>query len=235
MKERTREKIALIPARGGSKRISGKNIKIFCGRPMIAWPIEAALESDLFERVIVSTDDDEIAAVARKWGAEIPFKRPAALADEYTGTDAVFIHGLKALNISMGYACCIYATAPLIQTEDLRRGLAILGNTPATSVFSVTRFSAPIFRALQSSSNGRLDMFWPEYRMKRSQDLPEAWHDAGQFYWVDVEKYLMEGRLFSSNSYSVKLPAWRVQDIDTEEDWSRAELIFNMLRNKNGS
>jgi len=193
---------------------------------MIAWSIEAALQSNIFERVVVSTDDEEIAGVARQWGSEVPFIRPAELSDDFAGTDDVFLHALKALTVDDGTACCLYATAPFVQPEDLARGRVILIDHQATSAFSVTRYAYPIFRALKVNKQGRVEMIWPEHRMTRSQDLPETWHDAGQFYWVDVKKYLAEGKIFSDDSCPVEIPSWRVQDIDTEEDWQRAQRIF---------
>lgn len=224
--------IAIIPARGGSKRVPRKNIRLFCGKPMIAWSIEAALASKVFDRVIISTDDDEIAAVAKQYGAGVPFRRPPELADDFATTDAVFNHALHALaeaRRDIEFACCLYATAPFVRPEDLRVGLETLRAQHATSAFSVVRFDAPIFRALKINKAGRVEMFWPEHRLTRSQDLPEGYHDAGQFYWVDVAKYKIKGRIISTDAVPVILPAWRVQDIDTSEDWCRAELMFAAL------
>lgn len=221
--------LCVIPARGGSKRIPRKNVRPFCGKPMIAWSIEAARASGVFDRVIVSTDDDEIAAVATAYGAEVPFKRPAELSDDFAVTDAVFGHALRAMFPSMGaieLACCLYATAPFVRPSDLRAGLDALRAKGATSAFSVVRFGFPIQRALRIREDGRVEMFWPEHRMTRSQDLPAAYHDAGQFYCVDVAKYLVEGRIYSADSVPVVLPSWRVQDIDHDEDWVRAERLF---------
>lgn len=224
--------ICIIPARGGSKRIPRKNIRPFAGKPMIAHSITAAKESGVFDRIMVTTDDSEIMEVARVWGAEIPFVRPPELANDHAGTDAVLIHALKwceSQGIHMDYACCLYATAPFVRPKDLRQGLEILRRTGATTAFTVTTFPYPIFRALKIDRNDRIEMFWPEYRLTRSQDLPEAYHDAGQFYWLNVPKYLAEGRLFSSHSVAVRLPRHLVQDIDTEEDWVRAELMYKIL------
>ena len=229
---KTRTSVCVIPARGGSKRIPRKNIRDFCGKPMIAWSIEAALESELFERVIVSTDDEEIADVARTWGAEVPFMRPAELADDHAGTDAVFLNALKFLESRPQFACCLYATAPLVTTDDLKRGLEQLEQQKAISAFSVTTFDYPIFRALRLNHQGYLEIVWPEHLNARSQDLPEVLHDAGQFYWVDVDKYTENPKVFSAKAVPVVIPRYRVQDIDTAEDWKRAELVMMNLRKK---
>ncbi|HMO04543.1 MAG TPA: pseudaminic acid cytidylyltransferase [Kiritimatiellia bacterium] len=224
--------VAIIPARGGSKRIPGKNIRDFAGRPMIAHSITAALECRLFDRVLVSTDDPRIMEVARAHGAEAPFTRPAAIADDTATTDAVIQHALDWLeqhDTLPDQACCLYATAPFVRSDDLVRGLTILRQHHATTAFSVTSFAYPIFRALKVRPDGFVEMFWPENRTVRSQDLPEAWHDAGQFYWIDVARYRAAPRLFSDRSAPVPLPRHRVQDIDTEEDWRRAEVLHAVL------
>lgn len=224
--------VALIPARGGSKRIPRKNVKLFAGRPMIAHSLRAAQAAGVFDRIIVSTDDAEIASVAREQGAEVPFLRPAELADDLAGTDAVLVHALDwlaARGTPADRFCCIYATAPFLQAEDLRRGLAELEAHRAATAFAVTSYPYTIFRSLRLDPAGRLEMFWPENFAKRSQDLPEAWHDAGQFYWGHTARYLVERRLFSTNSVPVFIPRQRVQDIDTPEDWAVAELMFQAL------
>jgi pseudaminic acid cytidylyltransferase len=224
--------VAIIPARGGSKRIPRKNILTFAGLPMIAHSIGAAIASSVFDRVIVSTDDEEIAAIAVKAGAECPFIRPAELSDEHTATAPVVLHAIKWLaehDTSPAFACCIYATAPFILPDDLRRGLDILKSRKAATAFSVTTFEFPIFRALRVGKNGALEMFWPEHELSRSQDLPEAFHDAGQFYWIDVARFLETPQLYSAESMPVMIPRHRVQDIDTPEDWKRAELMFRLL------
>ena len=222
--------IAIIPARGGSKRIPRKNIRPFAGKPMIAWSIEAALESGIFDAVVVSTDDEEIATVATSFGAQIPFRRPSELSDDHTPTMPVIAHAIRWWEENkspLDYGCCIYATAPFIKPEFLREGLATLRKNPdGDFAFSVTTYAFPIFRALRIAENGRLDMFWPENEMKRSQDLPEAWHDAGQFYWGRRNAFLGPHGFFSARSYPVVLPRYLVQDIDTPEDWERAEKLF---------
>jgi pseudaminic acid cytidylyltransferase len=229
-------RLAVIPARGGSKRIPRKNIKPFVGKPIIAWSIAAALQSGCFDRVVVSTDDEEIAAVARACGAEVPFMRPAALADDHAGTLAVMRHAVDACAVdrATGRACCIYATAPFLLAEDLRRGLEILEQSGADYAFSVTSFAFPIQRALRMTPQGRVEMFNPEHFATRSQDLEEAWHDAGQFYWGRAAAWLDEAPLFGPGSAPVMLPRHRVQDIDTPEDWLRAEWLFRAMRAEHG-
>lgn len=226
-------KLAIIPARGGSKRIHRKNIKVFCGKPMIAWSIEAALESGCFDRVVVSTDDDEIAEVARQCGAEVPFMRPAELSDDHAGTIPVIQHAIETIN-SQGrlveLACCLYATAPFIRTEELRRGLEILQGGDVDYAFSVTSYAFPIQRAIRLTPEGRVEMFNPEHFNTRSQDLEEAYHDAGQFYWGRADAWLQGNMIFSPVSLPVMLPRHRVQDIDTPEDWMRAEWLFKAMQ-----
>lgn len=225
-------RLAVIPARGGSKRIPRKNIKTFGGKPMIAWSIEAALQSACFDRIIVSTDDAEIAAVARQYGAEVPFMRPPELSDDYTGTIPVIAHAVQ-WQASHGPAadevCCIYATAPFLLPEDLQRGLNVLRESGAAYAFSVTSFAFPIQRAIRITEANRVEMFSPEHFNTRSQDLEEAWHDAGQFYWGTAQAWTSAKPLFSSDSSPVVQPRHRVQDIDTPEDWNRAELMFAAL------
>ena len=223
--------IAVIPARGGSKRIPRKNIREFCGQPMIARSIHAAINSKCFEKVIVSTDDKEIAEVAENLGAEVPFMRPKSLSDDRTGTVPVIKHALEwalAEGLSVERACCIYATAPFISTEDILCGLSLLENQSRDYAFSVTRFSFPIQRAIKLNGDGHVEMFNPEMFHVRSQDLEEGWHDAGQFYWGMVDAWLNEKVIFE-NAVGIKLPRYRVQDIDTEEDWVRAEAMFKAL------
>jgi pseudaminic acid cytidylyltransferase len=228
-------RIAVIPARGGSKRIPRKNIKIFCGKPMIAWSIEVAVASGLFDKVVVSTDDAEIVKVARNWGAEVPFIRPAALSGDYAGTTEVIAHATQwALDdgLDVDAVCCIYATAPLIQIDDLKHGLEALESGNWDYAFSVTDFAAPIFRAFKQTAEGGIEMFFPEYFATRSQDLPIALHDAGQFYWGQPGAWIEGKRIFDRNSVPVIIPRWRVQDIDNYGDWKRAELIFNQLEGR---
>jgi len=226
--------VAIIPARGGSKRIPRKNIKPFSGKPMIAWSIEAAINSGCFKRILVSTDDAEIAEVAKAAGAEVPFIRPAALADDQTGTQAVVCHALKWLqeqNIAIELACCIYATAPFVLPEDLQRGMSLLLGTPDKHyAFSVTSFPFPIQRAIRITADGGVEPLQPECMPMRSQDLEETYHDAGQFYWGRPDAYLKGISVFSRQSIPIILPRHRVQDIDTPEDWLRAEYMFRAMQ-----
>ncbi|WP_249676927.1 pseudaminic acid cytidylyltransferase [Pseudomonas abieticivorans] len=226
--------VAIIPARGGSKRIPRKNLKLFNGTPMIVGSISAALASGLFERVVVSTDDEEIAEVAQAHGAQVPFLRPAALADDFTGTTAVIQHALTTLQGDGHYydaACCIYATAPLLQARYLGQGLALLKQHPAQSfVFSVCDFAFPVQRALLINDEGTLAPMYPEHRQTRSQDLPAAYQDAGQFYWGRSEAWLRGDTVYSEKSLPLILPRHLVQDIDTEADWLRAEYLYAALK-----
>lgn len=225
--------IAVIPARGGSKRIPRKNIKDFGGRPMIAWSIEVARQSECFDRILVSTDDAEIAKVAEQYGAEVPFMRPAALADDHTGTIPVIAHAIEWLQEhgeTPEAVCCLYATAPFVTEDALQQGYRELNEyTDADYAFSVTSYPFPIQRALRMTSNGRVEMFQPEHFNTRSQDLEEAWHDAGQFYWGRTGAWLAGRALFGQRSIPIPLPRHRVQDIDTPEDWERAEWLFRAL------
>lgn len=222
-------RLAVIPARGGSKRIPRKNIKLFGGLPMIAWSIQAAIQSKCFDRIIVSTDDTEIAQVAQAHGAEVPFVRPPELSDDHTGTIPVIAHAIEWLNAHGSLAsqvCCIYATAPFIQASDLQRGLDVLHSSGADYAFSVTTYAFPIQRAIRITPEQRVQMFQPEHFTTRSQDLEEAWHDAGQFYWGKAQAWKAFKPLFSADAAPVALPRHRVQDIDTPEDWLRAEWLF---------
>lgn len=222
-------RLAIIPARGGSKRIPRKNIREFAGKPLIGYPIEIALRSGLFDRVIVSTDDEEIASVASDLGADVPFLRPPELADDFTGTTEVMAHAVdwsqREWTTDLSAACCIYPTAPFIYVDDLEKGLALLESGDWQFVFSAATFASPIFRSFEMNDDGGLKMFYPEQFETRSQDLPEALHDAGQFYWGRPEAWLANKRIFEKYSSVVQIPRWRVQDIDTEEDWLRAECI----------
>lgn len=225
--------LAVIPARGGSKRIPRKNIKPFCGQPMIAWSIKAAIDSGCFDRIVVSTDDDEIASVAEALGAEVPFLRPAELSDDYSGTMPVVAHAIRELSKDCAphYVCCLYATAPFARSEDIVSAQRRLSESPDCDfAFTVTSYPFPIQRALKKTNTGRLEMFWPEHFKTRSQDLEEAWHDAGQFYWGKTDAWLESRPLFASRSLPIALPRHRVQDIDTEEDWTRAEWMFRALK-----
>lgn len=230
-------RVAIIPARGGSKRIPRKNVKEFCGKPMIAWSIEAAKASGCFDRIIVSTDHEEIASLAMKWGGMVPFMRPAELSDDFTGTLPVVRHAVEWLNENdapVEFACCLYATAPFVAAKDLQQGLQLIKGASASYAFSVTSYAFPIQRAIRITEHGRVAMFNPEYFQTRSQDLEDAWHDAGQFYWGTAEAWCEERPIFSGDSVPVKLPRHRVQDIDTPEDWIRAEWLFRAMQAEGG-
>ena len=225
-------RLAVIPARGGSKRIPRKNIRLFCGKPMITWSIEAALDSGCFDRIVVSTDDPEIADIACQCGAEVPFTRPPELSDDHTGTIPVIAHAVRwhqAQGLAPAKVCCIYATAPFVRVDDLREGLAQLDSTGCDYAFSVTSYAFPIQRAVRITEGNRVAMFNPEHFNTRSQDLVEAFHDAGQFYWGRAQAWLDSLPIFSSDTVPVVLPRHRVQDIDTQEDWERAEWMFRAL------
>lgn len=222
--------VVIIPARGGSKRIPRKNLAPFDGVPMIVRSIRTALDSGLFDQVVVSTDDAEIADVARAHGAEVPFLRPAQLADDFTGTAAVIVHALQQLP-AFDYACCVYATAPLLQVRYLREGFELLEQHPDKSfAFSVCNFGFPVQRALTLDGQGALTALYPEFRDTRSQDLPEAFQDAGQFYWGRSDAWLRGEVVYSPASLPVILPRHLVQDIDTPDDWKRAEYLYAALK-----
>lgn len=229
--------IAIIPARGGSKRIPRKNIREFCGKPLITYSIEAAKASGLFDHVIVSTDDEEIREIANAWGAETPFVRPAELANDHATTVPVIKQAVEWVQQHMGNVdnvCCIYATAPFIQASALREAHELLvRNAVSGYVFTATTFPFPIQRAFKVKPDGLVEMFEPQNYMTRSQDLEEAYQDAGQFYWGSAEAYLSEKIFFSTDSMAYVLPRYLVQDIDTPEDWRRAELMYEVLK-KNG-
>lgn len=228
--------VAIIPARGGSKRIPRKNIRDFCGKPMIAWSIDAAQESGVFDRIIVSTDDEEIADVARRYGAEVPFMRPEELSNDYAGTIPVIRHATEWLSNNgspADFVCCIYATAPFIRAEDIIRGVHTLRERKGDYAFTVTKYAYPIQRALKVSPQQHISMFSPDMFHVRSQDLEESWHDAGQFYWGTSSAWMNEKPIFSSDSHSIELPRERVQDIDTPEDWRVAEWLFKAMELKN--
>jgi pseudaminic acid cytidylyltransferase len=225
--------IAVIPARGGSKRIPRKNVREFAGQPMIAWPIQAALSSGCFDRVIVSTDDDEVARVSRSFGADVPFRRPAELSDDHATTSAVMAHAMdwaSSHGLQPSAACCIYATAPMLDESELAEGLRLIGDPRWRFVFSATRFEAPVQRGFELLPGGGLQMLWPDKFAVRSQDLPAVYHDAAQFYWGLPNAWRAQERIFGRTSTFVEIPRWRSVDIDTEEDWVRAELLFRAVR-----
>lgn len=227
--------IAIIPARGGSKRIPHKNIKLFCGKPIIAWSIEAAKKSNLFDRIIVSTDDPGIAKVSEEYGAEVPFVRPANLADDYATTFAVIAH---AANWAIKHyprtqaICCMYAASPFIQTQDLELGEKNVNLDGWKYSFPVTEYASSIYRSLKINKNGGMSMLYPDNAETRTQDLPAAFHDVAQFYWGKLESWLVEPEDFYEDAKPIIIPRWRVQDIDTLDDFRRAEIIAaSILKN----
>jgi len=225
--------IAVIPARGGSKRIPSKNLRSFGGKPMIAWPIETALRSELFERIMVSTDDAAIAKVAFSYGAEVPFWRPDSLSDDYTGVTEVIEHAVRWM-LSRHWqpeaVCCVYATAPFMRVADLRAGERALKSGTWNYVFAATEYAAPIFRAFRSTRKGGVEMLFPEHFDTRSQDLPDLLHDAAHFCWGRPDAWLERRRIFDAGSHPLRVPRWCVLDIDTEEDWRHAELLWSVSR-----
>lgn len=225
-------KVAIIPARGGSKRIPRKNIKPFAGKPMIGYAIEAALACCQLDRVIVTTDDDEISEVALAYGAVLPFRRPAELADDQTPTVPVIQHAIEACNdLGWGvtHACCIYPGVPFIRPADLAAALELLEARGGEGyTFPVTSFPSPIQRALKRDAEGKVEPFNPQYVSTRTQDLEPAYHDAGQFYWGRAEAWLA-GAEIHANGRAIVLPEWRVVDIDTPADWERAEALYRVV------
>jgi pseudaminic acid cytidylyltransferase len=224
--------LSIIPARGGSKRIPRKNIKDFAGKPMIVYAIEAAQASGAFDHVVVSTDDAEIADVARRHGALVPFMRPPELSDDFTPTVPVIAHAIRAcdaVGISAQHVCCIYPGVPLIDPADLSRARDLLDPSDTHYTFPVAPYPAPIQRALKRDAHGTTRPFNPEYANTRTQDLEPGYYDAGQFYWGLRDAWI-DGLNIHRNGKTIVLPEWRVVDIDTLDDWFRAELLFNATR-----
>lgn len=225
--------VAIIPARGGSKRILRKNLRDFCGQPIISYSINTALQSGLFDHVVVSTDDPEISAMALKLGAEIPFVRPAELADDHASTLSVVQHAVRAcraLGWPVNHLCCLYATAPFVEVSDLRAGLELLESSSKDGLvqyaFTATSFGFPVQRAIRLDGSSAVQPVWPENIPKRSQDLEPLYHDAGQFYWGRATAFDSMLSLFAPHSRALLLPTHRVQDIDNEDDWIRAEWLY---------
>ena len=223
--------VAIIPARGGSKRIPRKNIKDFCGKPMVAYAITAARQSGLFDRVVVSTDDDEIAQIANSWGADIPFKRPAELSDDKVATVPVIAHAIQVLG-ELGWTfdqvCCIYPSVPLLTIADLRGALSQLRDSQSDYCFPVTEYPAAIGRAMRMLETGQMQPFYPEFELTRTQDTEAAYYDAGQFYWGSSHAWQSKPKIHSNGSGFI-IPNWRVIDIDTPDDWMRAELMHRVI------
>jgi len=224
--------LAIIPARGGSKRIPRKNVRPFCGRPMIAWPIAAALKTGLFDHVIVSTDDAEISDVAQRAGAEVPFTRPDELADDHSGTTEVIVHALSWA-IEEGWpieaACCIYPTAAFVSPDDLVEARQLL-SPGCDYAFAAVRYGHPPQRGFLRAADGSPQLLQPEHQETRTQDLPPVYHDAGQFYWGTREAWMEQRPFFGVRTRFVELPPWRAYDIDRCEDWTMAERLFAATR-----
>ena len=224
--------VAIITARGGSKRIPRKNIKEFVGKPIIQYSLQAAMAADIFEEIMVSTDDDEIAAVAKKAGAIVPFKRSLEAADDFATTAQVLTEVLLSYQKAgkhFKYACCIYPTAPFVTAKKLADAFDLLKNSDADAVLPITKFSFPIWRSFKLNDTGKVAYNWPEYAPKRSQDLPPAFHDCGQFYFFHVATFLQTGKLVTENTIGLEVPESEVQDIDTIEDWKIAEIKYDLF------
>ena len=225
-------KVAIIPARGGSKRIPRKNVRLFCGRPIIEYSVKAAMESGLFDEIMVSTDDEEIAAIARSVGANVPFLRSIKNSDDFSSTAEVLIEVINTYSDRGKFfdiGCCIYPTASFVTPSRLKQGFTLLQEKQFDVVFPICSFSYPILRSLKMEDSGKVEMNWPAHLNSRSQDLPKAYHDAGQFYWFDSAKLKQTNILFGKNSGGVEISEMEVQDIDIEDDWKIAELKYTML------
>lgn len=225
-------RLCVIPARGGSKRIPRKNIRLFRGKPIIAYSIETALQSNCFDRVIVSTDDPEIAGISESYGASVPFTRPDSLANDHADTASVIKHAISWVEKRfepVSDVCCIYATAPFLRKSDIHEAFSLMQESSANYCFSVAQYAYPIQRALRINK-GRVEMLSPQLSNTRSQDLEELYHDAGQFYWGTARAWRSDISILSAQSVPYPLPAFRVQDIDTPEDWERAEYMFDAIK-----
>jgi pseudaminic acid cytidylyltransferase len=232
----TAKNLCIIPARGGSKRIPRKNIKEFLGKPIITYSIVAALQSNLYDEVMVSTDDVEIAEIAKLYGANVPFTRSVLNSNDFATTSDVIVEVLgwyKEQGRKFDNVCCCYATAPFVTATRLHEGYEKLTTQKATSVFPVVAFDYPIWRSLKIDQSRRLQMNWPEHLNARSQDLPKAYHDAGQWYWINVDAFLKTKTLFTENTFGLELSPLEVQDIDNEHDWKLAELKYKLFKNEN--
>lgn len=229
------KKIAVITARGGSKRIPKKNIKEFCGKPIIAYSIAAALESGIFDEVMVSTDSEEIAEIAKEYGAKVPFMRSAKTSDDYATTEDVLLEVVaeyKKVGKEFDYICCLYPTAPFVEAEDLKEAVAIMEKSKPAQVIPVVKFSYPPQRCFIIDENGYAKFKYPEYVTTRSQDLEKQYHDVGQFYVYNVEKMVALNGIIEDDFMPIIMPEIRVQDIDTLEDWKIAEMKYRILKNQ---
>lgn len=225
--------LAIIPARGGSKRIPQKNIKAFLGKPIIAYSINTAIDSGLFDEVMVSTDDEDIAQISKECGAKVPFLRSKKNSDDFATTSDVLlevIENYRSNNKTIDYVCCIYPTAPLVKSKKLNEAFEQLNTNHFDAVFPVVRFSYPILRSLKML-DGKVQLNWPEHLNSRSQDLPPAFHDSGQFYWIKVDSFLKTKKIMSDNCGGIEISEIETQDIDNEVDWKLAELKYQLLAN----
>jgi pseudaminic acid cytidylyltransferase len=226
-------RLAVIPARGGSKRIPRKNIREFCGKPMIGWAISTAKKSGLFDRIIVSTDDEEISAIANTFGAETPFIRPAELSDDLTPTVPVIAHAVNFLSdigFEVEHACCIYPCAPFLRVDDLVAAFDLMQKNNVDFVYPITEYPHPIQRAMRQLSSGKMEFLWPKFELTRTQDLEKTYHDTGQFYWGKSIAWRFHKKMHS-DGLGIRIPNWRVVDIDSMDDWKRAESIFRSINN----
>lgn len=224
--------LAIIPARGGSKRIPKKNIKNFCGKPIISYSIQAAIDSQVFDKIIVSTDNDDIKEIAIKFGAEVPFKRPETLSNDTTPTVPVVAHAINyydELNIIFDNVCCIYACSPMILSEDIKNSLKLMEEKKSSSCIPVAEFNSAPQRAILLDKNLKISWKFPEFKLTRTQDLELNYHDVGSFYWARRKSWL-HGDISSGIGYEI--PNWRAVDIDNISDWIRAELIYQAISKK---
>ena len=227
-------RIAIIPARGGSKRIPNKNIKEFLGKPIIAYSIQAALESNLFDKIVVSTDSEQIKAISQKYGADVPFLRSEKNSDDFATTVDVIIEVINQFEvkgIKVDEACCIYATAPFVRPEELTTAYSLMREVEYDVVFPVLPYSFPIQRAVKLDPEKKIQMFFPENRQTRSQELEKSYHDSGQFYWFKVKSVIEKKSLWTDNTGVIILDEMHAHDIDTMKDWIIAEFKYRLRAN----
>lgn len=221
--------VAIIPARGGSKRITRKNIRMFNGKPIIAWSILAAQMSGLFDSIVVSTDDKEIKGIAEEYDAIVPFVRPFDISDDNTPTAPVIAHAIKEINNlnqqKVKYACCIYPCSPFVLSNDLIKAFTLLKNSKEDFVYPVTEYPHSVFRAMKQSESGKMNFLYPEHELTRTQDLEKTFYDTGQFYWGKADAWSRVKKMHTGG-IGMEVPSYRVVDIDTEDDWERAELLY---------